>query len=86
MKRELKQLEKDLQLLRRINSKTFDVEHRVFLRLEEEMEKIIEWAKIPREKRKPAVINWTSSPQRKIGYLIENLESSVPEKGVQNEM
>ena len=54
--------------------------------MKKKLEKIIEWAKIPREKRKPAVINWTSSPQRKIGYLIENLESSVPEKGVQNEM
>jgi len=57
----------------------WDVESRVFYRLEEELENIIKWARTPKDERKPANINWTASPQRQIGYLIESLEHKIKE-------
>lgn len=75
--KEREEIERDLQLLRRITNKVFDIDHRVFLEVERVLEEVIKWALISKEKRKPAVNNWTASPQRQIGYLIESLEYKI---------
>lgn len=75
--KEQKQIEKDLQLLRRINSKVFDIDYRVFLETERKVKEIIKWARTPKGERKPAVHEWTASPQRQMGYLIEMLEYKI---------
>lgn len=77
MNKENRQIQKDIDLLRRINSNVFNVEHRVFLETEAKLKEIIKWARTPKEKRKSAVFNWTASPQRQIGYLIESLEFQI---------
>jgi len=66
--------EEIISAIKRANIEIFNVEGKVFDKVEEKINHILEWARTPKEKRKPANIEWTASPERQVGYLIESLE------------
>jgi len=69
-----KQIDKLADNLRKFGASFFNFDYRVYLEVDKKLNEILNWAKIPKEKRKPAVTNWTSGTERNFGYLIERLE------------
>lgn len=69
-----KQINKLANDFRKFGISFFDLELRIFQGVDKKLEEILEWAKTPKEKRKPANLNWTSGIERSFGYFIERLE------------
>lgn len=75
-----KQIDKLADHLRKYGISFFDFDFRVHLGVDKKLNEILKWAKTPKNKRKPAVLNWTSGTERNFGYLIEKLESNITDK------
>ena len=73
----IKEQEEIISAIKRANLEIFDIESKVFHKVEDKINHILEWARTPKDKRKPAVNEWTSSPERQVGYLIESLEFDI---------
>ena len=72
MKPTQKQIDKLSNDFRNLGVSFFDLEYRIFLGVDKKLKEILEWAKTPKEKRKPANLNWTSGIERNFGYFIES--------------
>ena len=66
-----------ISAIKRASMEIFDIESKVFDKVEYKINHILEWARTPKDKRKPANIEWTASPERQVGYLIERLEYEI---------
>jgi len=75
-----KQIDKLASNLREFGASFFNFDYRVYMEVDRKLNEILEWVKVPKEKRKPAVINWTSGTERNFGYLIERLEYEIEKK------
>ena len=51
--------------------------YEVFIKVEDKLNEIVKWSLL--KNRKPACINWTSSPERNIARIIENLQFKLKE-------
>ena len=52
--------------------------YEVFIKVEDKLNEIVKWSLL--KNRKPSCINWTSSPERNIARIIENLQFELKEK------
>ena len=66
--------------LRNFGAGFFNLDYRIFQGVEKKLNEILEWAKMPKENRKPANLNWTSGTERNFGYFVEMLESQIVDK------
>ena len=72
-----KERQEVISAIKRANIEIWDVESQVFEKTEEKIKHIANWFRTPKEKRKPAVNEWTASPERQVGYIIESLEYHI---------